>query len=301
ALLAQVCRAPSESDWPVQAAYDAIAALAGAAPEAVAVLREALADPNANGAAGWQWATASFDAGAHGMEVELRERRGDTPAAERATQTYLLRMAQTNKRQQLSRFIESCHDWLQASDVLWGAAGHAITCVRNWKYSVQWHAGWEARTGARPWMLVNAAEALRSLGRDEEAVACSRHALEMPPDNGTRLHRLLLIADAACAGDLAYVDAHLAEVDDRESLDLDYKFLLQLVEAVREVAAKDAPRGAFGRAAKMLAQAQTQYAAHLPHEPNRQRFLNAARRQIASLVGTWWASMWCYGKRRGWF
>jgi hypothetical protein len=158
---------------------------------------------------------------------------------------------------------------------------------------------WRERREARPWMLVNTAEALRAAGQEAEGAECSQHALEMEPDGGTRLHRLLLVADAACGGDIDLAKTHRGEIGDVATLDADYQFLVKLIDVMIELAeAADAEKGRAFRAARRQIKAACQdYAIHLPHEPARQRYLAAAQRRIAIQSGKWWAWICHYWDR----
>ena len=299
-LLQQVCVSAPDAQWPVTASCEAIRAMGDqAAFQVRAVLRELLKAPETDAFVGAQWVEMSLAAKAPALGEYVQELRGSTAAASQAAHSLLVHWAQTNQRSELTRFVSKNRDWLRASDTLWGAVGYAWTTVRAWTDGVTWMSDWRDRQDARPWMLVNTAECLRAVGRDAVAVACSRHALELPPDNGSRLHELLLIADAACAGDLEYARQRLPAVTDPESLDLDYRFLLELVQTILEVAdSAEADRGrAFRRAMRRMDAACNEYALHLPHEPSRQRFLDAAHRQAVAQANRWTARIWYFFRK----
>ena len=201
-LFRKICISPADSDWPVRAAYEAIADNRQGLGPAVEALRESLSLPAAHTAVGFQWIAATFEGDPNGTMRQLEGLRAATPAAEEATREFLNRMARSDRRLMLHRFVHANRAWLHASDRLWGSTGYALATMRDWLRCAEWMSDWRRRDGAQPWMLVNTAEALRSLGRDEEGIACSHYALTLPADGGTRLHHVLLMADAACAGDL---------------------------------------------------------------------------------------------------
>jgi cellulose synthase operon protein C len=299
-LLRQVCMAPFESQWPVAAACQAIRDMGTHGAQAVGETLHALVQtPEVDPFVGAYWAEMSVDANDSRISVLIEALQGTTPAAVQAAHALLTRWAQGNQRDNVTRFVNTNREWLRKDDLLWGGAGYALTTIRDWSRAAAWMSDWKTRSGAKPWMLVNTAESLRAVGKDAEGAECSKHALKLPPDNGTRLHELLLAADAAFRGDFDYVAEHLPAVTDRESLDLDYQFLVALVDAVMEVAGSSEPeRGrAFRRAMRQIDAAKAEYAVHLPHEPSRQRFLAAATRQATKEAHRWWAWLWYYGRK----
>jgi cellulose synthase operon protein C len=262
-------------------------------------LHQLVQSPEVDPFVGAQWVEMSIEANDSRIGMLVEGLRGATPAAVQAAHALLTRWAQRNERDNVTRFVNTNSEWLRKDDLLWGGAGYALTTIRAWTMAANWMSDWKSRTDAKPWMLVNTAESLRAVGKDSEAAECSKCALALPPDNGTRLHELLLAADAAFRGDFRYVAEHLPAVADRESLDLDYKFLVALVEAVMDVAqSSESERGrAFRRAMRQIDTAKAEYSLHLPHEPARQRFVEAASRQAAKEARRWWAWVWYYVRK----
>ena len=140
--------------------------------------------------------------------------------------------------QQLKRYREA----IVAQTRLWGQVSFGLLQSSKLRECVNWTADWHQREDAKPWMLVNAADARRCLNQFEEALAINHHALLLPPDNGSVHHELWIGFEAVMAGDLQGAMDAVAHIE-RASLDDYLKLLHQLIEVMATMVAAPAGEG----------------------------------------------------------
>jgi predicted Zn-dependent protease len=164
------------------------------------------------------------------------------PAALGAAEARLDQLAAPARRIALRLFVRRHRAALAADADTWGSVGYALSTAREHRRAVAWLAGWRARAGLRPWMLLNLANSLRDLGRAAEAAEVGRAALALPPDHTTPMHEVMLAMDAALAGD-ALAAGRLGR--EHRALGPHYRFLVELVEALASSEAGGDRRAAF--------------------------------------------------------
>ncbi|APR85734.1 TPR domain protein [Minicystis rosea] len=98
-----------------------------------------------------------------------------------------------------------------AADVeCWAAAGASLEAVGQHLLASAWLRGWRRRAGLRPFMLAPLVSALRAWMRTARATAVSRHALTLPADASTPLHRAWIAFEESIAGDTAAAQRELS-------------------------------------------------------------------------------------------
>jgi tetratricopeptide (TPR) repeat protein len=289
--LKRVCLLPSESNWPVAVAVDAVAE-SWSPGVAEQILEERIFADGAHPEVGVQWIklrTGRKDWGAGARLCELLE-RGEI--GRQATYAYIDALRRAGARRLLLRFVGQNRTWLRQQTFTWGAVGFGLAGIRAYREAAEWHADWASREGAEPWMLVNAIEGLRALGRDEEAAEASRAALALPPGYGQHLHHLWLAADEILGDNLPAARQHLDQAK-TDKLDDDWQFQLALVEALVEMAeAPPAEAGpVFRSVRRKVARARAGYKAWT-HEPARRRLYRRVLAKIARQRGTFAARLW---------
>ena len=190
----------------------------------------AVRDPATHPSAGTVWVNVSLDIlGSRFMPP--REVLENGALGRAAGEAYLEDLAKTRSKTRLLRFVRRMRGWLAADTPTWGAVGYALLEAGLTERARRWLGDWRGREGVKPWMLLNAACALRDQGEDADAAAVSRHALSLPPDHARTSHELWLAADAALAGWHEEATQRLARVQMAES-DTYYQSLMLLAQAL---------------------------------------------------------------------
>lgn len=226
----------------------------------------AVRDPATNPAAGAVWVNVSLEViGKRFMPA--REALENGALGRLAGATYLEALAKTRDRAGLRRFVRRMRGWLAADTETWGTVGYALLEAGLTDRARRWLSDWRGREGVKPWMLLNAACALRDQGDDPDAAAVSREALSLPPDHAHSSHELWLAADAAYAGWVEEATARLerGRTDEPETY---YQCLLLLVQALLllDDPARGAPGARYGEALALVrrAMAVQRNARHYP-------------------------------------
>ena len=293
--LVRLCTANAPNEWPVEAAVQAVVGAGWTEPteQALAgIVGQADARPNV----GVEWVLLLAQRGEWQRCGErLRELPLESEPTQRAMYVYLEALYKGNRGDELSVYLRLHGDWLRTSTFAWGAAGYALTGLRNYARAAEWNADWRTRDDIRAWMLVNVVEGLRNTDHDAEAVEASLKALELASPKGQNLHRLWLAADAMQAGDMHAAKEQLTAAQSDEQLDQDYQFLAACVQAAVDLAdaAPSAAGAVFARVRSDLAQARRDYP-FWSHEPARRRAWQAAVRRVAALRGTLLAKLWAW-------
>lgn len=142
------------------------------------------------GAGRWHLASAF-------VERTLARSKEPGEAARRAALEYLDAVARHGWVEEARRLERVVGPRLRGDVTLWGALGTALRTGGDAATTARWLEGAPRRAGVEPWILFDLAMALRALGRDAEAAAASRAALELPPDGSTRAHQAWLALDRA--------------------------------------------------------------------------------------------------------
>jgi predicted Zn-dependent protease len=216
--------------------HAAVAALveAGWSRAAEDALAGALHLVDSNPAVGDLWVRRFVARGAWGQSRRFREAVSNSAVWTQARVAYVEELAHHRRPWRLWWFVRRERAQLASEPLTWGAVGYAYVTLRQWKRALRWMANWRSRPDLQPWMLTNIAAALRSLGRDPEALAANHRALLLAEGHAVAQHHLWLGLDAAFAGRLEEVEKHLAEI--REPALGAYEVaLLALVKAARAV------------------------------------------------------------------
>ncbi len=190
----------------------------------------AVRDPATHPAAGTAWVNFSLEIIGSGF-MPAREALENGALGRAAGEAYLEDLAKTRSKPRLRRFLRRMRGWLAADTATWGLVGYALLEAGFTDRASRWLADWRGRPGVQPWILLNAACALRDQGEDADAAAVSRRALELSPDHARVCHELWLAADAALAGWREEATQRLARAKAEES-DAYYQCLMLLVETV---------------------------------------------------------------------
>ena len=194
------------------------------------VLDTAVRDPATHPAAGTLWVNVSLEVlGSRFMPPRAALQNGALGRA--AAEAYLDDLAKTRSQPRLRRFLRKMRGWLAADTATWGMVGYALLEAGLTRRARRWLADWRTRADAKPWMLLNAACALRDHGEDADAAVVSHHALTLSPDHAHACHELWLAADAALAGRPEEAAQRIARAQAQES-DSYYECLTLLARAV---------------------------------------------------------------------
>jgi tetratricopeptide (TPR) repeat protein len=188
---------------------------------------------------------------------------------------------------ELTRLLRARHETLRGDTEMWGWTGYALHSLRYYKQAVEWMSDWRTRSDAESWMLVNLAEALRALGRDDEAREVHRHALTLASAPTPRsIHSLWLAADAALAGAWPDVTALLARVEPN-SIRPCHQFLRGLVDALVRAGRDQRP---LREVRQLLESAEATYPAFREDRELRLMYRRCLKRLSALLHGVraWW-------------
>jgi tetratricopeptide (TPR) repeat protein len=221
---------------------------AGWVAELEARLDALLAEPSAARTAG---ALFSARAVAKGWP-RARRRRLDaalsaaapTPAALGAAEARLDQLAKPSGWLPLLRFVRRHRAALAADADTWASVGYALSSAGRHRRAAAWLAGWRARSGLKPWMLLNLVLSLRELGRDGEAAEAGRAAVALAPDHTTPMHEVMLALDAALAGEPGAAGRLGRE---HRTLGAHYRCLVALVEVGQRLVSADVDRAEHHR------------------------------------------------------
>jgi hypothetical protein len=254
--LREVARMKVDSDWPVDAAVQAVtdAGWSGWQADAAEALHEALTDLDAAPVAARQWVRLSIDAGDWGCAAQLDAllERGEVGRA--ALEGYVHSCGWHRQARRLAECVTRYRDALRGGTRTWGTVGYAYARLDDYAAVCEWLSDWQSREGVQPWMLTNLVLALRAGGRDAEANAVSRHVISLPRDADVRYHRVWLAYDEALAGRAAEALHSLGDIAPG-GLDHTHRFIRVLVEALAAVQEAKGKWTAFTAARRLLAAA----------------------------------------------
>jgi tetratricopeptide (TPR) repeat protein len=295
--LREVARMRVDSDWPVDAAVQAVtdAGWSGWQADAAEALHEALADPDAAPSAARQWVRLSIDAGDWGCAAQLDALLGRGEVGRAALEGYVHSCGLHHQAGRLAECVTRYPDALRGGTRTWGTVGYAYARLEDYAAVCEWLSDWPSREGVQPWMLTNLVLALRAGGRDAEANAVSRHVIGLPRDTDVRYHRVWLAFDEALAGHAAEA---LRSLDDIApgGLDPTHRFVRALVEALAGVQSAPGNWAAFTAARRLLAESAKSCS---PLEEDSQVVTVAYRTAVARLGsdGGTLARLWALWRR----
>jgi tetratricopeptide (TPR) repeat protein len=161
-----------------------------------------------------------------------QEKGGDGEVGRSAARALFFHFAADQQTGELTHLLRATHETLRRDTELWGWTGYALFSLRHYKQAVEWMSDWRTRGDAESWMLVNAGESLRAVGRDAEASEVHRHALKLDAAPGPRsIHSLWLAADAALADAWPEAQSLMQRVDGN-SIRPCHQFLRGLIDAM---------------------------------------------------------------------
>jgi tetratricopeptide (TPR) repeat protein len=169
------------------------------AAEVERVLDESLDTATANPTVGEVWANRRIKRSEHEKcRRRLESCSEKTAAWYSAAAQYLYQATEDMRMIAMEKFIRNTAAALRSNNETWGLVGHALFEMHQYSEVAEWTSDWRSRN-PQPWVLLNYALALRELNRDAEAYPISQEALQLPPDNLSDAHRVLLALDDALA------------------------------------------------------------------------------------------------------
>jgi tetratricopeptide (TPR) repeat protein len=293
--LRRLCAGSCNDNWPISAAvkemYDV-----GWQVAVQRILEEAMLIDSSPPEVGRQWIYLYTSRRQWSCGKRLRELAVRSPAGLEAAVAFIHEIYEAKEKWRFFRFLRSNEDWLRKNTRVWGSIGYALAGFRRHRRLVRWMADWRQRKDAEAWMLVNLVEGLRALGRDNEAIEVSRHALTIPNENNYGSHRAWLAVEACCQGRIEESRQLLAQLQ-KVSLTEHYQILRVLAEAVVDMAAASQPekRKVFREVQNRLEIAVTNYKL-IPQQPARRRYYHRCLRLIAQYRGGLTAQLWSWSR-----
>ena len=277
----QLCSLPTLDDGHLHAAAHVLQA-ANWAPMALTVLEEALRIEGTAKCVGRCWAKLMATQGRPISSERWQQLLASSPAGEQAVYGYVDGLLSENERDSCIGFLRRNARWLKTRTFTWGSAGWAWSALRCWPEAFDWMKNWRDHPEAEPWMLVNAVEAFRVMGRDAEASEISRHSLvNLPEAYGQHLHRIWLAVDCVKEGRYSEALQRLAAAN-RDALDGDYRFLFTLVDAGAKAGmlADGADAAQYVNLRRQIDAAAREYK-NMRFEPARRRFYYFILKHVA--------------------
>lgn len=202
-----------------------------------------------------------------------------------AAGAYLRALAKGNDRATLRRFLRKNEHRLRADTDTWAAAGYALLNLEMTDKCAYWFRDWETREGVQPWMLLNAAMALRDLNRQGEAHAVSQAALQINNNDSAPKHQIFLALDAGLDGDKRSLTQLLESVGESD-VGQYYAYIRELCRALRAALSEDNVDVAFNQARAHLRKGLDLFPSY-----SRDKFLARAHHQ----------AVWCIARTRSQF
>ena len=172
---------PTEADWPVDTAVQALAD-AGWQADTAEALQEALSEPNVGPVAARHWVRLSTEAGDWGCVGQLDALLERGAVGRAALEGYVQACGLHRQAGRLAECVGRYREALRGGTRAWGTVGYAYAHLEDYAAVCEWLGDWQTREGLQPWMLTNLVLALRAGGRCAEANAVSRHAVSLPRD-----------------------------------------------------------------------------------------------------------------------
>ena len=230
ALLSEICMAPVEDSFAVDAADERIRK-SGWTSSAERIFFEALNKPGANPEVGACWVRRFTERGDWKQRKLLFKVPPATPIGDSARIAYLEALGALKKPGYLRSIIGRERGWLMRNPVAWGTVGYSFVQMKRYRSVVAWMRDWRQRRDAQPWMLQNLSHALRKLGRDREAITVNGRAIELQPDHTTPVHRVWLLFEIALRGDHVRASKLLKEIHEHDLVPYN-RAILSLIKAV---------------------------------------------------------------------
>ncbi|MBO0719729.1 MAG: hypothetical protein J2P41_02850, partial [Blastocatellia bacterium] len=161
-----------------------------------AVLDEVLELPNANPSVGVAW-----------VERRVSQKELDRCATrlaamtsrneiwQRASIAFLESLGKAGEKQRLRDFVARNRESLRGNTQTWGNVGYSLYSIGDIDAAIDWLSDWQNRREVEPWMLWNLSLACRDRRRDRQSYEISVQALNLPADDLTQAHALLVSFD----------------------------------------------------------------------------------------------------------
>jgi len=268
---------------------------AGATTNVFLTLNEAIRRLDAIPEVGFQWMRCCFVLNQGGCVTRLKDLCSVGVAGETATEFYIMQMLNSGQHGALFRFIERNARWLHEKASNWGNVAFALQQIGEVERAMHWIQNWQGQQGLQPRMLVAPAELLWDAGRTDEMVEVIEHALLLPADGGTPVHRMWLGAWMALSGDPSSGLGQLGLVNPRQ-LNQRRKPTYQLVSATVKISLAAKPdRWQLFRSLRDSTQKAILNAAKLPGFRSSSRGIyRQLIKHIGHEVGDIRSWVWCY-------
>ncbi len=239
ALLRDLFRADGADEGALRMAWEAIDG-AGRGRDLVDVFEMESERPGLPPVLGALWVHAAVARGLMGAcRRSLLRLRVQGEIGIRATMAWLEALGESKREWRLRWFVWRNQEYLRSETGLWASVGYALLQIGRHRHIARWMSDWRERKGLRPWMLMNLVLALRSVGRDQEALEASRRAVEVAlPSEDVLRHRIWFAVEAALAGDVEMARTELALTAGLESLEY-FRFLRHVTRAAIAAVASD--------------------------------------------------------------
>lgn len=211
-----LCHARPEETAALQSAVQAFT-VAGAIHEAEETLEAALRDRDVNPEAGTLWVRCFAARRAWNARGRLYSLDPHRPVGRKARIAFIEEIARWKDRPLLDRFVRREGAVLRTYSDLWAMIGFAYARVGDWRTASTWLADWRHRSDLEPWMLLNCALAQRQIGNDFDAYRASRHALTLPEDYSSPLHKIWIALDHLVVGQPATAAPLAADFEETEA------------------------------------------------------------------------------------
>lgn len=191
-----------------------------------------------------------------------------------AAGAYLRILAKGSDSSTLRRILRKHEKRLRENTDTWAAAGYALLNMGKSQECMQWFRDWRVREDVKPWMLLNAALALRELNWQSEAHEASQTALKINQVDSTAEHQLFLALDAGLAGDKQPLQQFLTAAKDAD-VEPYFAYLRELCNALLAVLHEDDIALAFNQARGHLRSGLSLYPSY-----SRDKYLARAHNQV---------------------
>jgi tetratricopeptide (TPR) repeat protein len=173
---------------------------AGWGADAEALFAQRISSESANGEVGWAWIKElTYRSGWHWW-IAVHRLVVRTEAQKEALRSAINAIGEQKRVWLLRYLLWRFGNAVVADDAAWANASYALAHCQQFRRTIAWMEDWPTRSGIKPWMLLNLANALQECRRDEEARAVRTAALELPADHTTHFHYILAALDEALAG-----------------------------------------------------------------------------------------------------
>lgn len=239
--LEQLCIYPSDQEWPLRAAVDAMVE-ANWITQTQTILFDAFPQPDVNPKVGAYWVYCCLQLKQWQFCLKhLQKFHPQNPLHKQAFIRCARTLAHQDTSSYLMAFMQACRKALKSDTDTWGIMGYALSTRKEYRHTRKWLSDWQKRNDVKPWMLLNLVSSLWALQKIPKALSVSQYALTLPEDNSTPVHRLWLAFADSQIGHASKARRYLQQID-LQNLEVQYQFLYYLVEANLDLALKKLPR-----------------------------------------------------------